>query len=345
MNYNQCWLNYNAIESNVNKELLSNITINLKDNKRNESIISRNAVKELTNALKGILDLTVKVQEVEIEDQIAKVEKGIVLCYSDCQAVKGFVAVRELQEEGYIIKQTDNKIYIIGRTENGLLYGAFDLIRRIATSETILGLDIIENPENNLRMLNHWDNMDGSIERGYAGESFFFKNKEILVNNRIIDYARIVASIGINCVVINNVNVRGEAASGLITDRYLGKLNEMATIFAGYGIKLFLSANFAAPIEIGGLSTADPLDEGVAKWWMECVNNVYKAIPGFGGFLIKADSEGRPGPFTYERNHADGANVLAKALKPHGGLLTIASRTGETIKLTVPEQPMTILSV
>ena len=131
----------------------------------------------------------------------------------------------------------------------------------------------------------------------------------------------LIASIGINSTVINNVNVRGVAASSLITDRYLDKLKQMSDIFEGYGIKLYVSANFAAPMEIGGLSTADPLDPSVDRWWKDCVDNIYKVIPEFGGFLIKADSEGRPGPFTYSRSHADGANMLARCLKPYGGVL------------------------
>ena len=175
------------------------------------------------------------------------------------------------------------------------------MIRRISSGESIRNLEIVENPTNNIRMLNHWDNLDGSIERGYSGQSFFFKNDKILINKRIIDYARLIASIGINATVINNVNVRGEAATGLITDSYLEELKKYADIFAGYGVKLYVSANFAAPMEIGGLKAADPLDPAVVKWWEDCVNNIYKVIPEFGGFLIKADSEGRPGPFTYER--------------------------------------------
>ena len=158
------------------------------------------------------------------------------------------------------------------------------------------------------------------VLRRLLSNSFFFKNEEILINDRTRDYARLASSVGINASVINNVNVRG-AASELITDRYLDKLKEMADIFAGYGIDLYLSANFAAPIEIGGLEVSDPLDEEVKEWWNKSVKKVYEKIPNFGGFLIKADSEGRPGPFTYSRTHADGANMLARVLKPYGGTL------------------------
>lgn len=309
MKYSQCWLNYNPVNNYPDTEMLQEIHI-CEGKEALSGQVAQNAIKELTNALNNIL--SIKVHLKHHKDNSEDIKSGIVLSLTD---------TTDLTEEGYQIRQNNKKIELIGKTEVGLLYGSFDLIRRIAAGESLQNLDITENPQNNLRMLNHWDNLDGSIERGYAGNSFFFENEEILVNNRILDYARLIASVGINGTVINNVNVRGAAASGLITNRYLDKLREYADLFAGYGIKLYVSANFAAPIEIGGLATADPLDEGVANWWKECVKNIYEVIPNFGGFLIKADSEGRPGPFTYNRTHADGANVLARALKPYGGLL------------------------
>lgn len=320
MNYNQCWLSYHPIGQYQDKELLAAITI-CKTNDIKVGAVTQNAEKELTNAIKGILNINVCRNEVNTTERIEKSKSGIVLGLAAHEDFREFTSLYNLKEEGYLLKEKDNRIYIIGKTEKGILYGSFDLIRRVAAGESVRGLEVIENPMNNLRMLNHWDNMDGSIERGYSGNSLFFENEEILINERTLDYARIVSSVGINGVVINNVNVRGSAASSLITDKYLSRLKEMADIFTGYGIKLFLSANFAAPIEIGGLPTADPLDEGVANWWKECSKNIFNTIPEFGGFLIKADSEGRPGPFTYQRTHADGANVLARALKPYGGLL------------------------
>ncbi len=304
MEYSKGWLNYNPVKNYPDSSWLTDINVC-----GTEGTITQNAVKELTAALQSILNIKATVKQVQDAKDI---NQGIILKLEESN---------DLKEEGFRLQQEGSRISVCGKSEKGLLYGSFALIRRIAAAESLKGLNITENPENNLRMLNHWDNMNGDIERGYAGSSFFFKKEEVLVNGRSLDYARLVSSIGINGVVINNVNVRGAAASGLITDRYLDKLNELSKIFTGYGIKLFLSANFAAPIEIGGLSTADPLDEGVAAWWKECVKNIYKKIPDFGGFLIKADSEGRPGPFTYNRTHADGANVLARALKPFGGLL------------------------
>ena len=177
-----------------------------------------------------------------------------------------------------------------------------------------------KEPAMPLRMVNHWDNMDGSIERGYSGRSFFFENNEILVDERTVTYARLMASVGINGAVINNVNVKDQATY-MITEKYFDKLREMSEIFAGYGIRFFMSLNYAAPVELGELDSADPLDEGVAAWWEKRMKIVYDAIPLLGGFLIKADSEGRPGPFTYGRDHADGANMLARAIEPYGGLI------------------------
>lgn len=318
MNYNQCWLSYNPVHQYVDEELLNNIYI-CKDG-FTPGKVTENAIKELKTALKSILNIQLDMKQVEASE-CKELASGIVLGLWSQEVMQPLLEDAKLSEEGYLIRQKNKLVYIIAMEEKGLLYGSFDLLRRIASGSSIRNLSITENPMNRHRMLNHWDNMTNDIERGYAGSSFFFKDEEILINDRTLDYARIVSSIGINAVVINNVNVRGVAASSLITDRYLGKLREMADIFEGYGIKLYLCANFAAPMEIGGLLTADPLDVNVANWWKEVVENIYDKIPGFGGFLIKADSEGRPGPFTYNRTHADGANVLAKALKPFGGLL------------------------
>ncbi len=318
MEYSQCWLSYHSVTNYSDMELLQKVYVcndNIKAGK-----ITENAVKELTVSLKSMLNTSTEIEQVD-SSQVRDIKSGVILGLTNSEAFSTLEGSNKLSEEGYLLKQENNLIYIIGQTEKGLLYGTFDLIRKIATGQSIRNLNIVENPKNPFRMLNHWDNLTGDIERGYSGQSFFFKLEEVLVNNRILDYARIVSSVGINAVVINNVNVRGAAASGLITDRYLHKLREMADIFEGYGIKLYVSANFAAPMELGGLPTADPLDDQVAEWWMKCVANIYDKIPGFGGFLIKADSEGRPGPFTYNRTHADGANVLARALKPFGGLL------------------------
>lgn len=228
-------------------------------------------------------------------------------------------------QEGYIIKNYNSAsgrgLIIAGKTGAGVLYGVFSFIRLIQKGSFSENTVIIDNPAVGLRMLNHWDNMDGSIERGYSGNSFYFKNGRITGDySRIRDFARLMASVGINGIVLNNVNVH-KIETYLITDRFLPKVSKIAGIFRQYGIKTFLSANYSSSIDLGGLETADPLDPEVQAWWSAKADEIYKYIPDFGGFLVKADSEFRPGPFTYGRDHAQGANMLAKALKPHGGLV------------------------
>ncbi len=230
------------------------------------------------------------------------------------------VSEKRIRPEGFALQEREGVLTISAVDENGLLYGVFALLRQVAMEKPLKGLDMVSNPDNPLRMYDHWDNMDGSIERGYSGESFFFEQDRILVNQRTKDYARLASSIGINGVVINNVNVK-QAATWLITERYFKELAVMSEIFADYGIRLFLSLNFAAPLELGGPDSADPLDPDVRLWWKQKVGEVFDNIPGLGGFLVKADSEGRPGPFTYGRTQADGANMLADLVKPYGGLI------------------------
>jgi len=225
-----------------------------------------------------------------------------------------------IRKEGYSLQEENGVVTLEAADEKGLLYGAFHLIRTIRAGKSLEGIKALCNPDNPLRMFNHWDNMDGSIERGYSGNSFFFEKNDVVINERTRDYARLMASIGINGVVINNVNVK-QAATWLITDRFFDKVAQMAEIFADYGIQFFLSLNYAATIELGGLDSADPLDERVIAWWKEKMKECFAKIPNLGGFLVKADSEGRPGPFTYGRTQADGANMLAEAVRPYGGII------------------------
>lgn len=225
-----------------------------------------------------------------------------------------------IKKEGFSLMEQEGVLTISAVDEKGLLYGVFHLLRLIAMEKPLNGIRQMSNPDNPLRMYDHWDNMDGSIERGYSGESFFFRKDEILVDQRTRDYARLVSSIGINGVVINNVNVK-QAATWLITERYFKELAALSEIFADYGIRLYLSLNFAAPMELGGLDSADPLEPRVREWWQEKMKEVFARIPNLGGFLVKADSEGRPGPFTYGRTQAEGANMLADMVKPYGGLI------------------------
>lgn len=235
----------------------------------------------------------------------------------------GFALVtdKSLGAGGYSISVDDTTITIKGGDDSGLLYGVFRFIILASGGYSREEMTLSEQPAYPLRMINHWDNADGSIERGYAGSSIFFANGSVTRDRyRITDYARLMSSVGINAVCLNNVNVH-KTETLFITDTFLDDIAFIADIFSDYGIKLFLSVNFAAPVEIGGCDTADPLDENVRSWWRDTAANIYRHIPDFGGFLVKADSENRPGPFTYGRDHADGANMLAEALKPFGGIV------------------------
>ena len=200
----------------------------------------------------------------------------------------------------------------------GILYGAFDLLRRIQTGQPINNLNVTSTPKIRHRLLNHWDDLNRFVERGYAGFSLWeWFNLPEIRNPRYRDYARACASVGINGTVLTNVN----ANALILTPAYLTKVAALAEEFRPYGVRVYLTARFSAPIEIGGLKTADPLDPAVAAWWKAEVDEIYRHIPDFGGFLVKANSEGQPGPQDYGRTHADGANMLADALAPHHGLV------------------------
>lgn len=223
-----------------------------------------------------------------------------------------------LGPEGFRIRAVDKSIVIASNTDAGALYGTFHFLRLLQTEQPLDRLQIDQKPRLKLRLLNHWDNLDRSIERGYAGQSLW-KWDELPqhVDPRLTDYARANASIGINGTVLNNVN----ANSQFLTAEYLDKVAAIANVFRPYGIRVYLSARFSAPIEIGKLPTADPLDPTVAQWWKKKADEIYKVIPDFGGFLVKANSEGQPGPRTYNRTHVDGANMLAAAVAPHHGIV------------------------
>ena len=207
------------------------------------------------------------------------------------------------------------RILITANDDLGLLYGAFALVRHVGATGTVADAEAFSAPAMPLRMLNHWDNPDGHVERGYAGRSIFdWWHLPEKLDPRMIDYARANASIGINAVVVNNVNAR----AFMLEPRYIAKLKRLADAWRPYGIRVFLSARFSAPQDIGGLPTADPLDLAVAAWWRAKADEIYAAIPDFGGFLVKANSEGQPGPQDYGRTHAEGANMLAAALGDRG---------------------------
>jgi len=231
-------------------------------------------------------------------------------------------ALRPLGEEGYLLRSVEvegRRIVVVAANRDiGVLYGAFHLLRLLQTHRSLQGLNVTEVPRVQRRVLNHWDNLDRSVERGYAGRSLWeWDALPDSLSSRYTDYARANASIGINGTVLTNVNANAQ----VLTPAYLEKVSALAGVFRPWGIRVYLTARFSAPIEIGGLATADPLDPAVRAWWKAKADEIYRVIPDFGGFLVKANSEGQPGPQDYGRSHADGANLLAEAVAPHGGIV------------------------
>lgn len=231
-------------------------------------------------------------------------------------------AIESLGDEGYLLRRAriDGRdvLLVAARRDIGVLYGVFHLLRLLQTGALPDTLEVRESPRLRLRVLNHWDNLDGHVERGYAGRSLWdWQTLPEWRDPRYTDYARANASLGINGTVLNNVNASAQS----LAPAYLAKAAALADVFRPYGIRVYLSARFSAPIELGGLKTADPLDPDVQRWWRDKADEIYARIPDFGGFLVKANSEGQPGPQDFGRSHADGANLLADALAPHGGVV------------------------
>ncbi|WP_026668430.1 alpha-glucuronidase [Butyrivibrio sp. AE2005] len=294
-NWSHMWLGYHPIsKDNKNWKVIC-------DDFSKEDRVVKSAIGEFATGIKGYFDADITENDGDV--YVLEIAKDA-----------------NIAEEGYFVKGEKSGITLKASDENGVIYGVFAILRKLGARVAVEDICEEAAPSNPLRMMNHWDNMDGSIERGYSGESFFFENDEMYINERTVDYARFMASVGINGIVINNVNVKG-AATYLITDRFFDKVKELGDVFADYGIKLYLSINFAAPIELGGLEVCDPLDEDVIAWWQAKSKEVFEKLPRFGGYLVKADSEGRPGPFTYGRTQADGANMLADAVAPYGGII------------------------
>jgi alpha-glucuronidase len=278
------------------------------------------AQSELVKGLSGLAG-----QTVSVGDQ-PKGDGAVVLGTPDSSTIVKALslgsALTAVGNEGYVVQATttggSKAIVVAANTDIGVLRGSFALLRHLQCHRTVQGLSLSESPKVQRRILDHWDNLDGSVERGYAGKSLWnWGSLPTGLSQRYTDYARANASIGINGVVLNNVN----ADAQILTSTYLDKVAALATAFRPYGISVYLSAQFGAPKQIGGLGTADPLNSTVKQWWVTEANTIYQKIPDFGGFLVKANSEGQPGPADYGRTHADGANMLASALASHGGIV------------------------
>ena len=227
-----------------------------------------------------------------------------------------------LEADGYWLTTTElghaECLVITAANDRGVLYGVFALLSKIARGESIIGINEVQNPYAPIRWVNQWDNLDGRIERGYGGPSIFFADGKVRADlTRAGEYARLLASIGINGCTINNVN----AAPGVLEDDFIAQAKRVADVFRPWGVQMSMSVDLSSPKLIGGLDTFDPVDPRVAEWWRKKVDGIYRQIPDFGGFVVKADSEGRSGPSAYGRTHADAANVIARALKPHGGVV------------------------
>ncbi|MDQ1108589.1 alpha-glucuronidase [Stenotrophomonas rhizophila] len=278
----------------------------------------RAARDELVRGLTGLLGTAPRIQN--------ESSAGHVLALGTPQSSVLIAPFREevesLGEEGYLLKRTRrdgrDMLLVASRSDIGVLYGTFHLLRLLQTGASLDHLDLRDSPKVRLRVLDHWDNLDGYVERGYAGRSLWeWQTLPEWRDPRYTDYARANASLGINGTVLNNVNANAQS----LAPQYLAKAAALANVFRPYGIRVYLSARFSAPIELGGLKTADPLDPAVQQWWRDKADEIYQRIPDFGGFLVKANSEGQPGPQDYGRSHADGANLLADALAPHGGVV------------------------
>lgn len=307
----ELWLRYQKVEDNEKllqyRRVISSVSIR-------ENSPARDVIEyELKLALPALLDREVSFREA------APGENEVVIGTADTIGEGISQADRQhMGEEGFLIRTGSTGILIIGNSGPGVIRGMFHFLRLLQTYQNIEHLDIISSPKIKRRILAHWDNIDESSERGYAGGTIW-KWSELpdKIDSRYRDYARACASIGLNGVIPNNPNAKPESLSA----NYLKKTAALADIFRPYGIRMYLSATFSAPIQLGGLATADPRNPDVARWWKEKVDEIYRYIPDFGGFQVKAWSEGQPGPQNYGAGHLEGANMLAETLQPHGGII------------------------
>ncbi|MBE7173381.1 MAG: alpha-glucuronidase [Williamsia sp.] len=311
------WLRYDKISDNALLQQYSSQLSSLLPAASTPTL--QTAQQELQSGLQGLLGKQIPLQPALANGSI------ILGTPATSSLIASVVPARQLAAagaEGFVLQTAvssgKNVTVITGNKEAGVLYGVFYFLRLLQTHQSIRPLAFTSAPKIGLRLLNHWDNLNRSVERGYAGISIWDWHKlPDYLDRRYTDYARANASIGINGTVLTNVN----ANALTLTKDYLVKAAALAHVFRPYGIKVYLTARFSAPIEIGKLKTADPLDPAVQQWWKQKADEIYSYIPDFGGLLVKANSEGQPGPQNYGRTHADGANMLADAITPHGGVV------------------------
>ena len=304
------WMKYDGLKSSPKSQQYKGYLqhIDLRSKSKTADIIQQ----ELQLAATGLLDVQPRFK--------ASKAKLVITKKSQLLDAEHWLlpSLKNVGDEGFVINSHKGTIFISANTDIGLLYGTFHFIRLMQNLQAIDTLSVVQTPKVKLRMLNHWDDLNRHTERGYAGQSIFDWHKlPDYKEQRYYDYARANASIGINGIVPINVN----SDSLILTPKYLEKVKALADIFRPYGIKVYLSLKFSSPQQLDGLPTSDPLNKEVQQWWKQKTNQIYRLIPDFGGYLVKANSEGQPGPGDYGRTHAEGANMLAKALQPHGGVV------------------------
>jgi alpha-glucuronidase len=311
-NGQEAWLRYARIENPVVRQRYAVMPAAVVS--YGSSPVIASAREEFIRGIRGLLGRTLR------REPRLPAERAVVIgTLEDLASGAPDLVIRgALKADGYWLTTRRGHIVITGANDRGVLYGVFALLRRIGMHQPISALEERLEPAAAVRWVNHWDNLDGSIERGYGGRSIFFDNNNVREDlSAVRDYARLLASLGINACSINNVN----ANPRVITAEFLPQVARIAEVFRAWGVGTAVSVDFSSPRRIGGLDTFDPLDPRVAAFWKKTVGAIYAAVPDLAGFVLKADSEGRLGPSAYGRTHADAANVIARALKPHGGLI------------------------
>ncbi|KAI1339788.1 glycoside hydrolase superfamily [Xylariaceae sp. FL0016] len=304
------WLRYARLPSDVIKQ--ASIPSRIVALNTTETSPVYIAGKELQKGIQGILGKTPEVGATNSNGT------SIIVGTADAfTASRDDLDIPDLDEDGFWLNTKGKTVEIVGQNERGALYGAFEYLSMLAQGN-FTEVAYATNPSAAIRWVNQWDNMDGTIERGYAGLSIFFKDNTTIANTtRVAEYARLLASIRVNGIIVNNVN----ANAILLSDENMAGLGKIADAMRPWGVRIGISLNFASPQTFGGLDTFDPLDESVVTWWGNITDKLYENVPDMVGYLVKANSEGQPGPITYNRTLADGANLFAKAVKPHGGIV------------------------